>query len=302
MTRPSDAALATLLLTSRLVESSAATLKASEFWALVERTEVGALLGRDEASLIAEFGDATGARVANLLDRAGALAFAIEEYEQQGIRTVTAFDTAYPPRWRERLGNRAPAAFHAAGPLEHLNRPSIAIVGWSDVGPDGAEIARAAARFAIEHDRAVVSGGPRGVDGIAMNEGIERRSATVGVLADPLVATARDVKLRRAVLDGRLCLATPYAPTAPFSAGAAAGRNKLIYALADVALVVADDLETGSPSAGAREAIERIGCDVAVWRGAGEGPGNGELVAAGGRAIGDLTELFGTEVRVEAEG
>ena len=65
-----------------------------------------------------------------------------------------------------------------------------------------------------------------------MNVALDAGGCVVGVLADALTRTANDPEVRRAVADERLCLATPYAPSAPFSAGNAMGRNKILYALA----------------------------------------------------------------------
>ncbi len=124
-------------------------MSARDFWKVVDRvTEPGALLGRDRDALIAEFGDALGERIATLLDRATALAFAIEELEHKGISAVSVFDDEYPTRWKARLANAAPGAFHAAGPVKLLQRGGLAIVGSREVSPDAAEVAKEVARLA----------------------------------------------------------------------------------------------------------------------------------------------------------
>ena len=64
---------------------------------------------------------------------------------------------------------------------------------------------------------------------------------------------------------GDLCLVTPYHPEAGFSVGAAMGRNRLIYTLADYAIVVASDAETGGTWAGATEALKNNWLPVFVW-------------------------------------
>ncbi len=55
---------------------------------------------------------------------------------------------------------------------------------------------------------------------------------------------------------GDLCLVTPYSPNAGFTVGGAMGRNRLIYCLADFAIVVASDVETGGTWAGAAETLK----------------------------------------------
>ena len=78
------------------------------------------------------------------------------------------------------------------------------------------------------------------------------------VLADGLERAATRREYRSALMDGRLVLACPYDPTAGFLVGHAMQRNKLIYALADAALVVVSaDFEKGGTWAGAVEQLDR---------------------------------------------
>ena len=87
-----------------------------------------------------------------------------------------------------------------------------------------------------------------------MDAAIEARGTAVGVLADSL---EKQVKVQKEALSrGDLCLVTPYSPNAGFSVGAAMGRNRLIYCLADYAIVVASDAETGGTWAGAMETLK----------------------------------------------
>jgi predicted Rossmann fold nucleotide-binding protein DprA/Smf involved in DNA uptake len=98
--------------------------------------------------------------------------------------------------------------------------------------------------------------------------------------------------VRRAGTDGRLCVCTPYKPTAPISVANAMGRNKLIYALSKATLVVAADAETGGTWAGAVEALRQSTSSVLIWTGAGGGPGNTLLTRRGGIGVARLAELF----------
>ena len=70
------------------------------------------------------------------------------------------------------------------------------------------------------------------------------------------------------------------------------GRNKLIYALADVTLVVASDDGRGGTWGGAVEALRRGFGRVAVWTGPGAGPGNEPLVQKGATPVDNVEELF----------
>ncbi|HYV30056.1 MAG TPA: DNA-processing protein DprA, partial [Candidatus Binatia bacterium] len=106
-----------------------------------------------------------------------------------------------------------------------------------------------------------------------------------GILADSLEATIRKSDVRQLLLDERLTLITPYAPTAGFSVGAAMGRNKLIYGLAEFAVVVSSDHQTGGTWAGAVEALKANWCPVLVRDGDGVPKGNKELIKLGATAL-----------------
>ena len=292
MARRSESALASLLLVSRSVPSDERPLGAREFWSIIERVEDPArLLGCDVAALELSIGPKFATRVSVLLDRATALALELERLDHAGIATLSPFDDLYPTHWRDRLGVSAPALLHTVGPARLLDRGGVAIVGSRDVSPEAAEVAKAAAAAAASAGRVVISGGARGTDRLAMNAAIESEGDVAGILADALAKTANDPEVRRLVGDERLCLATPHAPTAPFSAGNAMGRNKLIYASADVTLVVASDLDKGGTWSGATEAMKHNYGGVAVWLGEGVGPGNRALVERGAVGITDLSSL-----------
>lgn len=66
------------------------------------------------------------------------------------------------------------------------------------------------------------------------------------------------------------------------------GRNKVVYGLADVTLVVCSDDGSGGTWEGAKEALRRRFGTVAVWDGEGAGPGNAPLIKLGGQAIRDV--------------
>src|SRR2546430_8653913 len=113
-----------------------------------------------------------------------------------------------------------------------------------------------------------------------MDGGLEAGGTAVGVLADSLIATVNKADVRELLLDGQLVLLTPYAPTAGFSVGAAMGRNKMIYGLADMAVVVSSDFETGGTWSGAVEALKARWCPVFV-RDGNVPKGNKELIKRG---------------------
>jgi predicted Rossmann fold nucleotide-binding protein DprA/Smf involved in DNA uptake len=70
------------------------------------------------------------------------------------------------------------------------------------------------------------------------------------------------------------------------------GRNKIIYGLARVTVVVASSQGEGGTWAGATEAIRKRYGRVAVWIGPGAGPGNAALVKAGAAPIKRAEDLL----------
>ena len=314
-----DDALATILLVSRLCADGLRPLKASEYWSLLDRVGAGPVLGfgrgadADAASGEREHaGGGPGTllghsedrlmrdcdlpqdlanRVAGLMDRATAVAFELDRLDQSGIKTLTIFDEHYPREWLARLGAKAPPVVHGAGSLDLLDTPGLGVVGSRDVAEAGGEVAKDVARLAARRGLPLVSGGARGVDQLAMDAAFEAGGAVVGILAESLLRKLKRPDVRRAVYDGSTVMGTPYSPDAPFSAGNAMGRNKLIYAQAALTVVVASDDGTGGTWSGATEALRHGYGRVAVWRGDGEGPGNERLQQRGATPVSSSDEI-----------
>lgn len=288
-----DASLASLLLVQRLHRGDERPLSAGEYWSVVERVEDPATLLSATAEELTAWlpPKITVDRVLALFAAATAVAFELERLEQAGIHPLTPCDDAWPDRLHARLGRAAPAVLFCAGPVALLDVDGLGIVGSRNVDEAGAEVARDAARVAVEAGVPVVSGGARGVDQLAMAAAAEAGGRTVGVLADSLTKALRNADTRRRVLDGSACLATPFAPDAGFSAGNAMARNKVVYGLSRLTLVVASDADTGGTWAGATEALKKGYGRVAIWSGPGEGPGNAGLATLGATPVASMDEL-----------
>ena len=289
--------LAAVLMTSKLASDGVKPLAASEYWRRPELSNnPSVLLGASSQILCNVHGLANemANRINALMDRSIAMAFELDRLEHSGIHTLTPFEEHYPCQFRHRLKEKAPVVLHAAGPLELLDRLGLGVVGSRDIGEEGAEVAKGAARLASRMGLPVVSGGARGVDRLAMNAVVNERKSggtAVGFLADSLERQLKQPDTRRAILDEQVLLCTPYRPDGRFTAGRAMGRNKLIYAGALVTLVVASDKDTGGTWSGAVEALKHGFGRVAVWRGPGEGPGNASLEEFGAVPISSLDHL-----------
>ena len=280
--------IALLALTNRFVDPGVPALKASEVWRLLDHLESpSGLLGLDEPA-IADRTAGTGLaaeRLVKLLDTGVGLAVRLDALFERGITAVTCLDEHYPTRLRDRLGTAAPPVLYCAGNLLRLVVDGVGVVGSRDVGQEGVEVTRKVAHVVAGAGLPLVSGGAKGVDQTAMAAAYEASGSVVGVLADSLERAIGRSDNRQAMIEGRACLFTPYRPDAGFTTGNAMGRNKIVYGLSRVTLVVATADGEGGTWSGAQEALKKGYGRVAVWMGAGRGPGNEALVNAGGVAI-----------------
>jgi predicted Rossmann fold nucleotide-binding protein DprA/Smf involved in DNA uptake len=157
------------------------------------------------------------------------------------------------------------------------------VVGSRHLDEVGQECAKFVGNACGLSGQVLYSGGAKGVDTISMDAALEARGTAVGVLAADL---ERAVRSRKDALGrGDLCLVTPYNPNAGFSVGAAMGRNRLIYCLADYAIVVAADTETGGTWAGAIETLKNKWVPVFVLEHDAMPEGNRLLMQKGALAF-----------------
>lgn len=266
-----------------------------------------ALQGRTAADLARELvippDDAE--RIVRLLDHSGRLALELEGLFSRGLWAVTRADEQYPAKLRDTLKHQAPTVLFGAGNLQLLRHGGIAVIGSRNIDEAGTAFAQEVGRKAAADRVPVVSGGARGPDRLAMGGALDAGGIAFGVLADSLERTVRQPDLRQLLLEGQLVLLTPYAPTAGFSVGAAMGRNKVIYGLADFAVVVSSDFQTGGTWAGAVEALKAGWCPVFARDGADVPNGNRELLKLGAAPLsgadletaGDLPEWLGEHAR-----
>jgi predicted Rossmann fold nucleotide-binding protein DprA/Smf involved in DNA uptake len=237
-------------------------------------TEIGGALG---------FSREGADRLAGLLSRGGQLAVELERLAGRGIWLLTRADEEYPALLKTRLGPQAPPVLFGAGQQSSLRAPGIAIVGSRDVDEDGLEFSSVLGRRCVEEGFSVVSGAARGVDLTAMSGAVERGGRAVGVTVDPLERLVGRKDLRAAVADELLTLVTPFHPAARWHAGNAMRRNRLIYALAQAAIVVASSPEKGGTRSGALENLKANWVPLFI-RDDGSA-GNRQLIAEGGRPL-----------------
>ncbi len=198
-----------------------------------------------------------GHRLQHLLGRGFLLSQAIEHWQTRAIWVVSRADADYPRRLKARLREDAPAVIYGCGNITLLDSGGLAVVGSRHVDDALVEQTMAVGNLAARAGRTIVSGGARGIDQAAIRGAWEAGGRVIGVLADSLERTAMKREHRNPMLDGQLALISPYDRNAGFNVGNAMQRNKLIYALADAALVMSCDLKKGGTWAGATEQLDK---------------------------------------------
>jgi DNA processing protein len=220
-------------------------------------------------------------RFASLLGRASVIEQELERLADLGIWVMTRLDEEFPRRLSDRLKSAAPVMLYGSGDARLLQRRGLAVVGSRNIDERGFALTEFVGNACAESKLTVYSGGARGVDKTAMNAAMIAGGSAAGLLADSLEKFIRAADARAFIEERQLVAATPYSPNASFNVGMAMARNKLIYALADYALVIASDAEKGGTWAGAEEALKSNWVPVFVVDGPNVPDGNKLLIKRG---------------------
>jgi predicted Rossmann fold nucleotide-binding protein DprA/Smf involved in DNA uptake len=198
-----------------------------------------------------------GDRVKRLLERGAAMALTIDKWTSSGVWIICRSDEEYPVRLKQHLKKQAPPILYGVGHAGLLRMGGLAVVGSRNVDKIGEQFTRLAVAECSNQGIPIVSGGARGVDQVAMLEGLHAGGTVVGVLADSLLKSAVAKKYRDGIREQRLVLVSAFSPEARFNVGNAMGRNKHIYALADFGLIISAEEGKGGTWAGATEELKR---------------------------------------------
>ena len=238
-------------------------------------------------------------RLTRLLDRGFLLSQAVDHWYTRAIWVISRADTELSQKWKARLKEDVPPILYGCGDLQLLDSKGFAVVGSREVDDALLMYASNVGRLTAIAGRSLISGGARGIDQAAMRDALSENKTAVGVLADSLERAALARDHREALMDKRLALISPYDPAAGFNVGHAMQRNKLIYALADAALVVNSDFNKGGTWAGAIEQLEKYNCGpIFVRTGDKVGKGNSALLRKGAQSWSDPIDARGFEAAI----
>jgi len=223
-----------------------------------------------------------GERLESLLGRGFLLSQAVDRWNARAIWVVSRADGTYPPRLKTRLKEDAPPVLYGCGEAALLETGGLAVVGSRHVDEELISCAENVGKLAAQAGRTLISGAAKGIDRAAMRGALQAGGEVAGVMADSLEQGALARDNREPLMDRKLVLISPYDPAAGFNVGHAMQRNKVIYALADAALVVTSDFEKGGTWAGAIEQLAKLHfVPVFVREGVNAGKGNAALLQHG---------------------
>jgi predicted Rossmann fold nucleotide-binding protein DprA/Smf involved in DNA uptake len=224
-------------------------------------------------------------RLSALLSRGAAMAVAVEQWTNVGLWILGCNDDEYPQRLKERLKQAAPPILYGAGNRGLLSCGGLAMVGSRDADEVALTFAHRVGEICAQQHIQVISGGARGVDSAAMLGALERGGTVLGILSGNLAQEVISGEGRSYLADERLGLMSPFHPKAPFTVWSAMDRNKLIYAMADFALVVSAGLNKGGTWSGATENLKKGWAPLFVRDDVDAPAGNRGLIKSGGIAM-----------------
>ena len=284
---------AIMLLTVKFGKSNrneAKPLSASEWgkfaaWLRDQNLDPAALLKGDIHTQLSGWIDrsVTAQRIQSLLDRGAALGLALERWQRAGLWTLTRSDHEYPMRLKDRLGRASPPVLFGCGKKSLLNSRGLAVVGSRNASDEDLEATACLGKETAQQGLSVFSGGARGVDLSAMLGALESDGTAVGILADSLLRSAVSARYRKHVMSGDLVLVSPFNPEAGFNVGTAMARNRLIYCMADAAVVIHSAAGSGGTWNGATENLRKKWVPLWVKPDTAGNSGNSQLVELGAR-------------------
>ncbi len=197
-------------------------------------------------------------RLRRLLGRGFVLDQIFERWQAQGIWVLSRADADYPSRFKARLREDAPAVIYGCGDVNLLDSGGLAVVGSRHLDDALVDETMTVCRLAAQASKTLISGGAPGIDQIAVGTALRAGGRVSAVLADTLSKNVSAREYRNPLRDGQLVLMSPYDPNATFNASLPTQRNKFIYALADVGLVMSASFRKGQTWAGAVEQLDKL--------------------------------------------
>ncbi|HPY97303.1 MAG TPA: DNA-processing protein DprA [Candidatus Cloacimonadota bacterium] len=241
--------------------------------------------GKDYLQKELELNEEEGLRLDFLLKQGANLAFELEKLTRLGIKVTTRSEENYPKRLRALLKAYSPTILYYSGDIELANRDYVAIVGSRDIDDQGLNFAKELTKSTIKEGLGVVSGGAKGVDSIAESSCLDHGGLVISFVSDSLSNKIKNQSIRNAIMEGRLLIMSAVSPYERFFAYNAMDRNKYVYALSQLAVVVASGADKGGTWSGAVENLKKKWVPLYVRDEIGVPEGNEKLLQQGGKGL-----------------
>ncbi|MCW8809353.1 MAG: DNA-processing protein DprA [Ignavibacteriaceae bacterium] len=246
----------------------------------------GSLLSEDGENIIESWnnGKITRERLISLLKRGAQMSMVLEKWSRAGIWVLTRSDAEYPLKLKKRLGELSPPVLFGSGNKKLINSEGIAVVGSRNISDKDINYSKELGNYIAEKKLTLISGGAKGVDETSMLGALENNGRALGVLADSLFQKSISQTYRKYLSEGKLVFISAYYPEAGFNIGNAMGRNKYIYCLSEVAVVVHSGLKGGTWT-GANENLKKKWVPLFVKENHNRDSGNDQLINNGGKVL-----------------
>lgn len=220
-------------------------------------------------------------RITKLLSKAGQLSFELNQLKNMGIKIVTRADKSYPIILKERLKEKCPPVIYYCGDINILNNQLIGVVGSRNIDSEGLNFTKRIGEKIVSENYSLVSGGAKGVDSVAQNEVLKNNGKVVEFIADSMISKIKKKEIREAITRGNLLLMSAINPKSGFTVYSAMDRNKYIYGLSKLTIVVSSDYNKGGTWAGATENLKNSWVPLLVRSEDKVPKGNLELIKLG---------------------
>jgi DNA processing protein len=166
--------------------------------------------------------------------------------EAEAISVCTFYDKAYPFRLRNIY--EAPLMLFMRGNYNLNPNRSVAIVGTRKPSEYGRHLCRELVDGLAAYDCQIISGLAYGIDGIAHQQALERKTETVGVLAHGLdrIYPSKHRQLANRMLNGKGGLITEHRSNSKPDRENFPRRNRIVAGLADAVVIVESPKRGGS--------------------------------------------------------
>lgn len=231
-------------------------------------------------------------KIVALLSKAGQLSFELNDLKNIGIKVLTRADKLYPAALKEKLKDKCPPVIFYSGDIDIINNKLVGVVGSRNIDSDGLIFTKKIGEKIVNENYSLVSGGAKGVDSVAQEEVLRKNGKVIAFIADSMVNNIKKKEIREAITKGNLLLMSSTNPKSGFTVYSAMDRNKYIYLLSKLTIVVSSDYNKGGTWAGAIENLKNSWVPLLVRNESNVPRGNQELIKLGGRPLCNITEAL----------